>query len=446
MSGAPPSTGRTGRRIPRPAGFWLLGVTLLVFMAASSAPSPLYVVYQQRWDFSAATLTAVFAVYVVALLIALLTVGGISDHLGRRPVLAAALLLEAVAMGVFMSAGGVGLLILARILQGLATGAAAGAISAAVVDFQPSSRLGALMNSVAPALGLAVGALGAGLLVQYAPAPTILPFAVLAAVFVLLIVAVAFLPETAVRRRGTFASLRPRASVPPRARGAFLAAVPCLVATWAMGGLYLSLGGSVTASVLHVSNHLVGGLVVSALTGAAAVASVVVRDMAPRRVMAMGSATLAVGTGLTLAAIAGSSVPLFFIGTVVAGSGFGAAFLGAFRSLAVLAEPSERAELFASVYVVSYLGFSVPAVVAGLAVPHEGLRSVATGYGALVIVLALLAVVTGVVRRRPGAEPSAASSTASPVEDAAPEQVVAGRASGTGEARGGHVPADRRAG
>ncbi|GII54057.1 MFS transporter [Planotetraspora thailandica] len=410
MSGVPPSTGRAGRRIPRAAGFWLLGVTLLVFMAASSTPSPLYVVYQQRWGFSSATLTAVFAVYVVALLVALLTVGGLSDHLGRRPVLAAALLVEAVAMGVFMSAHGVGVLLLARVVQGLATGAAAGAISAAVVDFQPSPWLGALMNSVAPALGLAVGALGAGLLVQYAPAPTILPFAVLAAVFVLLIVSVAFLPEPVARRHGAFASLRPRASVPPRARRAFLAAVPCLVATWALGGLYLSLGGSITASVLHVSNHLVGGLVVTTLTGAAAVSSIVVRDMAPRRVMAGGSAMLAVGTGLTLAAVAASSVPLFFVGTAVAGCGFGAAFLGAFRSLAQLAEPSERAELFASVYVVSYLGFSVPAVVAGLAVPHAGLRSVATAYGALVIALALVAVVTGVARRRPGSEPLAAGS------------------------------------
>ncbi|GAA4556251.1 MFS transporter [Planotetraspora kaengkrachanensis] len=401
MIGAPPSTGRAGWRIPRRAGFWLVGGTLLAFMAASSTPSPLYVVYQQRWHFSAAVLTAVFAVYVLALLIALLTVGGISDHVGRRPVLATALLAEAAAMVVFMAADGVGLLLLARILQGLATGAAAGAISAAVVDLQPGPRQGALTNSVAPTVGLAVGALGAGLLLQYAPAPTTLPFALLAVVFVILAAAVAFLPETVSRRPGALSSLRPRASVPPQARRAFLTAVPCLVATWAMGGLYLSLGGSVTASVLHVSNHLVGGLVVTTLTGAGAVASVVVRDMDPRRVMTAGSASLAIGTALTMTAIALESAPLFFVGTAVAGSGFGAAFLGAFRSLAQLAEPAERAELFASIYVVSYLAFSVPAVLAGLAVPSAGLHDTATAYGALVLVLALLAVVAGAVARRP---------------------------------------------
>src|SRR3954451_17811700 len=82
------ATGPMAKRMPRTAGFWLLGSTLLAFMAAASAPSPLYVVYQHRWGFSATTLTAVFAVYALALLLALLTVGGISDHVGRRPVLA----------------------------------------------------------------------------------------------------------------------------------------------------------------------------------------------------------------------------------------------------------------------------------------------------------------------------------------------------------------------
>jgi MFS family permease len=154
------------------------------------------------------------------------------------------------------------------------------------------------------------------------------------------------------------------------------------------------------------------------------VASIVVRDMEPRRVMTAGSAALAVGTALALAAISGASAPLFFIGTAVAGSGFGAAFLGAFRSLAQLAEPAERAELFASIYVVSYLAFSVPAVLAGLAVPSAGLRTTATAYGVLVLVLALLAVVAGAVRRRPRPGAShAAEATHAPEAVRGPETV-----------------------
>ncbi|MEV5753094.1 MFS transporter [Actinoallomurus sp. NPDC052308] len=409
-----PAAARTVRRLPRPAGFWLLGATLLVFMGAASAPSPMYVVYQHRWGFSATTLTEIFAVYALALLIALLTVGGLSDFLGRRPVLIAALLAEAAAMVLFLTAGDVGTLLAARTVQGLATGAATGAISAGLVDLQPGARSGSLVNSVAPALGLAAGALGSGSLVEYAPAPTTLVFAGLTAAFVILAAVMAFLPDLVTARPGALASLRPRAAVPVPARAAFLATAPCLVATWAICGLYLSLGGSLTAGVLHIGNHLVGGLVVTTLTGAGAMASVLVRDRAPQRVMAAGSAALAAGTAVTLLALAMASTPLFFIGTAIAGCGFGSAFLGAFRSLAALAGPGWRAELFASVYVVSYLAFSVPAVVAGAAVPSFGLRATATAYGAVVIALALTAAVSGAVRSWAARPVAAAPAPAAP--------------------------------
>ncbi|MFD7233377.1 MFS transporter [Streptomyces sp. NPDC059881] len=391
------------RRIPRPVGFWLLAVTLLAILAASAAPSPLYVVYQQRWGFSATVLTTIFAVYVLALLIALLIVGGLSDHIGRRPVLAAALIVEAASMIVFLTADGVGPLLLARVLQGLATGAAVGAISAGLLDLQPSptSPLGPLLNTVTPAVGLAAGALGTGLLVQYAPAPTALVFALFTAVFVLLAAAVFFLPEPVTPRPGAWASLRPRVAVPPQARRTFLTAVPSFVATWALGGLHLALGPSLTTEVLRIDNHLVGGLVVTTLFGAGAVASLLVRNRAPRRVTAFGTLALAAGTGLTLLALAGPSTPLFFVATALAGAGFGSSFLSAFGSLAALAGPTERAKLFATVYIVSYLAFSVPAVLAGLAVPSLGLYATTTIYGAVVIVLALLATVSAATVRMP---------------------------------------------
>ncbi|HEY2174525.1 MAG TPA: MFS transporter [Mycobacteriales bacterium] len=400
----PLDTTTATRRLPGAVSFWLVGATLLALMSAASAPSPLYIVYQGRWGFSTTTLTAVFAVYAIALLAALLTVGALSDHVGRRRVLVVSLLLEAVSMVVFLGADGVGWLYAARILQGLANGAATGAISAALVDLQPGHRprLGALVNSAAPMVGLAVGALGSGLLVQYAGRPTTVVFGVLIAVFAVLAAVVAFLPETVVRRAGAVRSLRPRLAVPGPARRHFVAAVPGLVAAWATGGLYLSLGSSLTAEVLHVDNHLVGGLVVSALAGAGAVAALVARDATPRTVMVQGSLVLAAGTGVTLLALAATSTPWFFVGTVVAGLGFGATFLGALRSLAQLAAPAERAELFASIYVVSYLAFSIPAVIAGAAVASLGLLTTATAYGVVIIVLALLAAIPrSAVRRQP---------------------------------------------
>ncbi|MGD0560830.1 MAG: MFS transporter, partial [Streptosporangiaceae bacterium] len=148
-----PDIGSRNRR----GAFWLVAAALGVVMFASAAPSPLYPVYQRLWGFSSSMLTVVFAVYVGALLISLLTVGTLSDHVGRRPVIAGGMLALAGAMAVFATADGVGALLAARILQGLATGAVLGTLSAAVVDLQPSRRAGSLVASVMPAVGLACG-------------------------------------------------------------------------------------------------------------------------------------------------------------------------------------------------------------------------------------------------------------------------------------------------
>src|SRR6187402_2999428 len=101
------------------------GLTLIVFFAASAAPTPLYRLYQQEWLFSATWLTAIFAMYAIALLVALLLVARLSDHLGRRPVIGLAIALEIVSMLVFIVAATPGELLAARALQGVATGLAA---------------------------------------------------------------------------------------------------------------------------------------------------------------------------------------------------------------------------------------------------------------------------------------------------------------------------------
>lgn len=398
----------SGPALPRPVAFGVVLAALLSLNTAAAAPSPLYVVFQHRFGFSATTLTVVFGVYAVALLGALLTVGGLSDHLGRRPVLAAALALDAVAMVAFLTADGVPGLLLARVVQGLATGSALGVVSAYLVDLQPPARptLGSLLNSIGSFVGLAVGALGSGLVIEALAAPSGPVFAVLAVLLAALAATVLALPETVGRRPGALRSLRPRVGVPAHARAPFLAAAPAVVAGWAIGGLYLSLGPSLALGVLHAHSRLTGGLVIATLMAAASLAGALVRTVAPGPVMAGGALALAAGTGVTLLALALGSLPGFFVGTALAGAGFGPAFLGAFRSLAALAAPHERAELFAAIFVAGYLSFSVPAVVAGALAPHLGLRTTATGYGVVVVVLAL---VTGLraAAHRTGSMPTA---------------------------------------
>jgi MFS family permease len=242
-----------------------VAVLLVLMLAASGVPSPLYRVYQVEFGFSSGVLTTVFAVYSFALLAALLVVGGLSDHVGRRPVIAAAFLLEAAAMALFLAADGVGWLLAARVVQGLATGALTSALGAWLLDLQrPQRPLGALVNSLSPGLGISLGAVGAGLLVQFAPSPTAWVFAVLTAVFLLAAPGVLLLPESSPRVPGALASLRPRVEVPAAHRRAFLIALPCVVAAWALGGLYASLGPSLAAGSVGLARAtaIYGGAVV----------------------------------------------------------------------------------------------------------------------------------------------------------------------------------------
>ena len=221
-------------RLPTTAAFYLLASIVVSFLAGSSAPTPLYRVYQSEWGFSPMTITIVFGVYAVAVLAALLTVGTLSDHVGRRPVLLVALVLQAAVMVIFATAGGVPALLVARVVQGLSTGAAVGAVGAGMLDLDKAK--GTMANAVAPVTGTATGALVSGLLVQFLPAPTHLVYLVLLGIFILQALGVALMSETSTSEAGALASLRPEVRVPPAVRRPLLVAIPALVAVWALGG------------------------------------------------------------------------------------------------------------------------------------------------------------------------------------------------------------------
>jgi predicted MFS family arabinose efflux permease len=362
-----------------------------LFFAASSAPTPLYRLYQEAWGFSSAMLTLVFSVYAFSLLVALLTTGSLSDHIGRRPAIIGSVVLEVVAMLIFAGAHSVQMLILARVLQGFATGTATSALGAAILD--ASHIRGSLVNTLSPLLGMGVGALGTSLLVDYAPAPMQTVYFLLAAMFVLQVVGVWMLPETVSRSPGTLASLVPRVRVPRAARAAMLRIAPVDVAVWALGGFYLSLGPTLARAVTGDNDVMTGGWVVFALTGGGLVAVLMLRSLSTHRLLMTGGVVLVAGLLVTLTGVHAGNAGIFFAGTVLAGMGFGSAFQGALRSVLPLAEAHERAGLMAAFYVLSYLAFSVPAIIAGTMAHVVGLRLTTDVYGLTLVALAGMTVV-----------------------------------------------------
>ncbi|MFI1839798.1 MFS transporter [Streptomyces olivaceoviridis] len=400
-----PTHGAPHRRGLGPlASLGLLSSILVSLLASSSAPTPLYAVYQARWGFSPITVTVVFGVYAVAVLVALLVFGKISDHVGRRPVLFMALIGQTAAMAAFITAGGVDALLAARVVQGLSTGAAVGALGAAMLDLDAGR--GGFLNSFAPTVGTASGALVAGLIVQYLPAPTHLVYYVLLGVFVLQALALTGLNETVSRKPGALASMAPEFRLPRSARAPMAVAAPVMFAVWALTGLYGALGPALARTLVHSTSVVWGGLPLFVLAGSAGLAVVLLRGTATRSVMLIGIGSLVTGVVITLVSIASGtggtpSVIGFFIGGSISGFGFGSGFQGGIRLVMPRVEPHERAGVLSLLYVVCYLGLGVPAVIGGVLVVHGGgLVRTSREYGIAVIVLALAALTALVLNDR----------------------------------------------
>jgi Major Facilitator Superfamily len=379
------------------AAFYLLASITISFLAGSVAPTPLYALYQAQWGFSAITVTIIFGIYAISVLTALLFFGRLSDHLGRRPVLIAAIAAQTATMVIFATASGVEDLVLARIIQGLATGAALGAVGAGMIDLNKAR--GATANADAPTFGTATGGILSGYLVQYLPAPTHLVYAVVCAIFVLQGVGVALMADTIAPASGALASLKPQLSLPAAVRGPLLLALPVLVASWALAGFYGSLGPMLVRGMLGVGSALLGGLALFVLAASAGLAVLVLQHREPRAMMTFGASMLAAGVGVAVWSLPHHAIAVFFAGTSIAGIGFGASFQGAVRSIVPFAAPHERAGVLSVVFVVSYLSLGVPAIAAGALVARHG-NILGTGkeFGVAVMTLALAAVLAAGLR------------------------------------------------
>ncbi len=399
-------SGRGRRRLSgRPAVF-VLASLIVALLASSAAPTPLYAIYQARWHFTPITTTVVFGVYALAVLAALLTVGKLSDHVGRRPVLLTAITVHAGALVIFATATGVPALLSARVVQGLSTGAALGAIGAAMLDMD--RELGTFANAVAPGMGTASGAILSALAVRFLPDPTHLIYLALIGVLALQAAAIAAMRETVSRAPGALASLRPEITVPQALRAPVLTAVPVLFAVWALAGLYGALGPALVHALTGSGDVVLGSLSFFVLAASAVLAIIALHRAAARTVMLFGILALITGVATTVVAVSMGSAAVFFAGSAIAGAGFGGGFQGSIRTVVPLAAAHQRAGVVSLLYVVSYFGLAVPVVLAGFGVVYGGgLTSTARYYGAAVIVLAALALI-GVLKNRPGraAEPA----------------------------------------
>lgn len=338
---SPSPTARPSLRLSRHAGFWAVAFAFLTVSAFSTVPSSLYGLYERQDHLSPLTITIVYAVYAVGIVVSLLFVGHVSDWYGRRTVLLAALAVATAAAVVFLADRSLPTLLVARVLTGLAVGGAVATATAFITDLVGgtgglATRRAGIVSTAANVGGLACGPLIAGLLARYTSAGLTLPFIVFLALLIAAAMLVIVTPEghPAVHPRPRYHPQR--LAAPPNARGPFAAAVTGAFMSFAIGGLVAGLTGTLLAGPLHQPSPALTGLAIF----------------------------------LTSVWTSPPSLALFLTAVIVAGAGQGAILRGSLTVAISITGPDDRAGALATFFTVGYLGVSLPVVGAGLALQH----------------------------------------------------------------------------
>jgi len=385
----------TRSRSAHGAGFWVIAAAFLLVMAFSTIPTPLYSLYQARDGFATFLLTVIFAVYAVGVIASLYLAGHISDWLGRRRIILIAVLIELLSAVIFLIWPSVPGLLVARFISGVGVGALTATATAhlselrAVARPDESGRFSSTISTVVNNGGLALGPLIAGFIAQWVAGPLQVPYVLFIVLLAVAGAAVAFVPETVERAEERRAYRPQRMSLPNESRGAFWSAAIAALSAFAIFGLFTSLAPSFLAGTLHETSHVIAGLVTFSVFGAAALAQLLTTRMPLVTQVRLAAILMAVGLAALSAGALLANLPLFIAAGIVAGAGVGVQFRSSVAVAAALAQPPRRGEVMAALFLVAYLGLTVPVLLVGLALAFLPSAAVLVGFSVIVIVLAV---------------------------------------------------------
>jgi MFS family permease len=395
MHNVVPLTNVAGRgRTLRPA-FVAAVVSLVATFAAVGSTIPLFNIYRAEDGFTNADISTTVVAYSVATLTTLLVLGRLSNHLGRRPTSIASLVLLLLGCLMLLNVHHIGILIAGRLLMGLGAGLASSSLTSYIVDAAPvrPAWLASVASSQTVMLGLAVGAVASGALVEFGPWPRELVFLVVIALLLASAALIVVSPETVTRTPGAWRSLRPRVHVPARVRSLLPGAAAVFLATWAAGAFYQAFVPALVEEQLHTSSPLVVGLVFTAYMAPSVLGAPLGGRFTPAAAQRLGMIAFLAGMIGIVAAIATGALALFFAATIVAGASQGIAISAATRGLLHGSTLADRAPIFSVIYLLSYSGATVPALIAGQLSNTFSLPQIALGYGALALIATVFTVI-----------------------------------------------------
>jgi MFS family permease len=361
-------------RLRHGLGFWAIAYAYLAVMAFSAVPSPLFAIYREQEGFSALTITLIYAVFAVGVVVSLFLVGHLSDWHGRRRVLAPAVLLSLVSGVVLATSTDLADLLVARVLNGLSVGAVTATATAWLAELHAthrptaSNRRAQVVATAANLGGIGFGPLVSGFLAQYVGHPLVVPYVAFIAALAVAVLATLLAPETrepdAPRPR-----YRPqRVAVPDGARRRYFAAALAVLIAFAAFGSFSALAGTFLGGTLHHPSRALAGVTVFAVFAAGVVAQSASADWSLRRLLAGGMTTMVTGLALVVVAVwlPAPSLDLFVVGGALTGAGAGALFKGSLGTVVAIATEDARAEALAGLFLGGYIGLAVPIIGLGV--------------------------------------------------------------------------------
>ena len=390
------------------AAFGAAGFAVFALLLGSNLPNSLFPLYARVYGLSPVGVTLLFATYTLLVIPAVLSFGPLSDAKGRRELLLAAIVVAAVAAGLFAAAQGVVVLFIAQAVQAMALGALQGTAAPTLVEQDPSEqpRRASMAASALTITGAAVGPVLAGLLAQYATLPLRLCYLVEIVVLAIALIAVTI----TIAPRADRQPWRPRRpAVPAEIRRSFVVAGISAFVAWAVTGLFLSLIPSFVITVLRDDNLAVAGAVMALMLASSAVAQLAGQRLESLRAQTVGLIVMLCGVTALIIAVLDQSLTVLLVGSALAGIGQGLAFMGSLGDVSEIAPEDHKGDIVASYYVVIYLATALPAVGVGVLAQLASLSAAFLAFAYVVIAICLAGLFAELRFRHLGASASRAT-------------------------------------
>ncbi|MEO8005566.1 MAG: MFS transporter [Betaproteobacteria bacterium] len=381
---------------PRTA-FWVAAAVIVHTLWTSAAPAVTYPLYAAQWHLTPTVTTAIFAVYPIAVVVALLVFGNLSDHVGRRTAILFGLAASLAGVLLFAVAQSVAWVFVGRALMGIGVGLSTSPATAAMIEYSAGngSQRASVVTTAATGVGFALAMLVGGALIQYAPFPMHLNFWILSAVLAVLSGAAWFLPRSQQRNAAT--RWRPGDIAIPRGMMlAFLTSAFAVTAGYTHGAVLLSIGAQVAHDLIGSGNALVNGAAIALFAIVGSVVSLFAKRIPALHSIAIGGVVTVVGMSTLMLSASRHSLALFTAAIAIAGIAYSLMVLGGLGLINAKAPTDRRAATLSAVYAIAYVMMGVVSLSLGVTATRLGLEvgidlgaSAVATFGLIATVLAL---------------------------------------------------------